>query len=139
MKKLNNEQSNWVYYNFQMNKTDFPKDFGEIKDFQDIICGRGCFRGKDYKGDSLDFCEDCFQAIYLNKENKIRFLKMFKVFKDLFSKAEKNEYYELLHNLYIIKERFEYLLNSIDNHFEFLGQESEEIVNFKMRGLSIIQ
>lgn len=100
MIKLNEEQSLWMRNNFCLQKQDFPTDFYEIKDFIELICGCGVFRGEDYKGDSHCFVEECLFSLFAIPKNKTRFNKLFLQLENYWIKESlNNEYYELSQNL----------------------------------------
>lgn len=125
MKKLNNEQSEWFKKNFCIRPSQMPSDFYDRKDFIELICGRGVFRGKDHQGESMSFAEDCFMSLTACDSNIAKFELLFKQLHNHWTpEALAMEYYELLANLKVLHGEFERFVTWVNIHEEDMAIRS---------------
>jgi hypothetical protein len=123
MIEINNEQRKWLKTNFALTSKDLPTDFYIANDLIDIINGIGGFRGVEYSGNGYSFIDDCIMAFTFSNANYEKFPRLFNQLCYLINECETSEYYELMHNLNVIKLSLLSALSIIQE------QELESVVN----------
>lgn len=100
MKKLNQEQIDWLTMNFTVFRMKFHVEFGDPIDLLKTLVGEYHFRGEEYNGKSTDFTEDVYLLITGYTEGEEFIALLLKNLEGILKKAElETDYYELCSNL----------------------------------------
>lgn len=95
------DQATWLAENFNINKW-YSTEYIKVSIIYDVLSGYGKLRFSNYRGNKQTFIEDVINSFYSSEEAMMKTNYIIRQLQRLELKLLDTEYYELLHNLFVI-------------------------------------